>query len=125
MKRFLLICAIFPLLLSAAFTGEWRATAQAVSAATHQPQKIAIYVNLTQTANGVTGTATATGGVLLPIQNVVVSGAQIAFSIAETAGTTSFALAQAASTGPGGPTLTGTVTIPGGQILPVTFAAVR
>lgn len=117
MKRFLLICAIFPLLLSAAFTGQWHTKAQAISASTHLPQTIGIYVNLTQTATGVAGTA-ATAGAWQSIQNVVVSDGEITFSIAEGGGTTSFALASLNNT------LAGTVTLSTGQILPVTLTPV-
>jgi hypothetical protein len=118
MKRFLLVCAFFPLCLSAAFTGQWRTTVKAVSASTHQPQTVAIYVTLTQTSTGFTGTA-ATSGTLESIQNVVVSGAQIAFSITDNTGTSSFALTDLGST------LGGTVTLSTGQIVPVTLTALK
>lgn len=115
MKRYLLVCAVFPLVLSAAITGSWRATANAVDAISHKPQTIGIYVNLAQTGGQVTGTATAAGA-LKPIQSVTVSGTHVSFSVAEAGGTTSFALTDL------GKTLEGTVTLASGQILPVTLS---
>jgi len=123
MKRFLMVFAIFPLLISAAITGEWRATAQAVSPTTHLPQSIAIYATLAQVNGQITGSA-ATQGVMKPITNVVVSGSQVTFSIAEAAGTTTFKVADL-PTSSGGSQLAGTVTLATGQILPVTFTLVR
>jgi len=116
MKRFLLICAVFPLVLSAGITGQWRTTADAVSASSHKAQTIGIYATLAQTGGQVTGTA-ATAGVMKPIQNAVVSGSQVSFSIAEGGGNTTFALTDL------GTTLSGTVTLPTGQILPVTLTS--
>jgi hypothetical protein len=123
MKRILMVFAIFPLVISAAMTGEWRATAQAISPATHLPQTIAIYATLAQVNGQLTGTA-GTAGVLQPIKNVLVSGSQVTFSVTETTGTTTFTLTDLGNTS-SGPQLGGTVTLPTGQILPVAFTLVR
>jgi hypothetical protein len=123
MKRFLMVFATFPLVVSAAITGEWRATAQAISPTTHQPQTIAIYATLAQSNGQITGTA-ATAGVPKAIQNVVVSGTQVTFSVTESTGTTTFVIMDLSAT-TGSPQLGGTVTLSTGQILPVTFTLVR
>lgn len=118
MKRFLLVCAAFPLILSAAFTGHWRTTADIVTSSSNPNQRIGVYVTLTQTGGQIAGTA-ATVGTLKPIQNVVVSGSQISFSVAEGAGTTKFVLTDAAGK------LSGTVTLAAGQVIPVTLDSIK
>ena len=109
----LLACAVFPALLSAAFSGQWRTTAQVNDSTT-----IGIYVTLSTGPGGVTGTA-ATAGTFQPIQNVAVTGTQITFTIAEPGGTTYFALTDA-----GDGTLEGTVRLPSNQLLSITLAPI-
>lgn len=118
MKRFLLVCTIFPLVLSAAITGQWRATATVVSTASPTPQTIGIYATLTQAGGTVAGTA-GTNGALKPIQNVAVSGTHVSFTVPEGAGNTTFTLTDL------GTKLTGTVTLSTGQILPITLVSVK
>jgi hypothetical protein len=124
MKRFLATCAIFPLLLagvlSAAITGQWSAKATVTVAGSSLPQTIGIYATLAQLAGTVKGTA-GTNGSVKPIQNVVISGSGVTFTVPEGSGNTSFALTDTGSS----KTLTGTVTLSTGQILPVTFTSLK
>jgi ABC-type Fe3+ transport system substrate-binding protein len=123
MKRLLLVLAVFPLLVSAEITGEWRGKVQAISPVTHQPQTVAVYATLSQAKGLITGTA-STSGAAKEIKNVVVSGSLITFSVVEATGTATFTITDSGAA-LGKKELSGTVTLPTGQILPVTFTSVR
>jgi len=120
MKRFLMVCAFFPLALSAAITGNWSAKVSGVTfTGSALPQTVGVYANLTAANGTVTGTA-GTAGATSAIQNVVLSGSTVTFTVAEKGGNTKFVL-----TDTGAPTLSGTVTLSTGQVLPVTLTSIK
>jgi len=120
MKLLLLACALGTLSLSAAVTGEWRGITPATNSTTHKTHTVAIYANLTQNGNDVTGTAGSEGN-QLPIQGVVFNGTSLSFWIAEGGGPgrTLFQL------NTGGTDLVGFVVLHTGQRLPITLKPVK